>query len=130
MDIERIDPDLAHELLRADDTLIYLDVRTEEEFKGGHPPGAVNIPAFVRGPVGMIPACDFLEEVRARFGPDTSIIVGCLRGGRSMAAARQLVGAGYEHIRDMRGGWDGEMGPDGKISFDGWVRRGLPVSTQ
>ncbi len=63
MDIERIDPDLAHELLRADDTLIYLDVRTEEEFKGGHPPGAVNIPAFVRGPVGMIPACDFLEEV-------------------------------------------------------------------
>ena len=130
MDIERIDPNQVHDLMEADESLVYIDVRTAEEFAGGHPPRAVNIPVFHRGPGGMSPNPDFLQEVQGRFDTDADIVVGCLRGGRSMAAARQLIAAGYGRVRDMRGGWDGEMGPGGAIVFDGWNRRGLPVAKE
>ena len=38
--------------------------------------------------------------------------------------------AGYTNVVDMRGGWDGEMGPLGEIVYPGWSRRGLPISKE
>ena len=44
MDIKRIDPEEARELLDSGESYTYLDVRSEEEFAQGHVPGSVNIP--------------------------------------------------------------------------------------
>ena len=47
-----------------------------------------------------------------------------------MRAAQMLIQAGFSNVVDMRGGFDGEMGPGGVLTFEGWSRRGLPVSTE
>ena len=40
----QIPQDLAKEMMRADDSLVVVDVRTQEEFDGGHIPGAICVP--------------------------------------------------------------------------------------
>ena len=42
----------------------YLDVRTPDEFLGGHPVGAVNVPFSMIGPGGLMPNPMFLGVVR------------------------------------------------------------------
>jgi rhodanese-related sulfurtransferase len=127
MNIHRISPEETQALLAAIEGAVYLDVRTPEEFAGGHVPGAINVPVAVTSPKGMQPNPDFLPEVNARFGKDTTLITGCLRGGRSMRAAGVLISDGFVAVHDMRGGWDGELSTNGEVAYPGWTRRGLPV---
>ncbi len=127
MPIERISPEETKTALASDPTIVYLDVRTPEEFAGGHVPGAINVPIAMRGPTGMVPSPDFVDEVNVRFAKDTAIITGCLRGGRSLRAAGVLIENGFSRVLDMRGGWDGEMDGAGNVSFPGWQRLGYPV---
>ncbi len=128
VEIDRISPEDAQARLGSDEGWTYLDVRTEEEFEEGHVPGALNIPVAERTHQGMVPNADFLDQVRGELEPDAPVITGCLRGGRSLRAAGMLRDAGYTHVVDMRGGWDGELGPLGEIVYPGWTRRGLPIS--
>ena len=68
----------------------YLDVRTEGEFAAGHPPGAVNIPAFNAGPMGMQPNPDFMAEVEKVFtDKDADILV--------VGVAGEAAGMGVDH---------------------------------
>ena len=128
MNIRRIAPEDAHALLDSNESMVYLDVRTPGEFELGHVPQAINVPVAVSGPSGMTPNPDFLDECNARFSKDTPLVIGCLRGGRSLRAAGALIGDGFTDVVDMRGGWDGELGPSGEVTYPGWSRRGLPVS--
>ena len=128
MNIRRVDPDDAQSLLETNSASVYLDVRTPVEFERGHVPGAVNVPVAVSGATGMTPNPDFIDECNARFSKDTPLIVGCLRGGRSLRAAGALIGEGFTDVVDMRGGWDGEVDAAGTVTFPGWSRRGLPVA--
>jgi len=130
MSINRISPEETKELLDSDAEYIYIDVRTVDEFEAGHVPGSKNLPVLERGPAGMAPNSNFVAVAEANFAKDAKIITGCLRGGRSMRAAQMLVASGYSNVADMRGGFDGEMAPGGGIAYDGWARRGLPVSTE
>ena len=130
MPIERISPEEAKQKLDADEGYVYLDVRSTPEFAEGHAPGAVNIPLLERGPAGMTPNPDFLKQCEERFGKDEKLITACLRGVRSLKAADVLVSNGFTNVTDMRGGFDGEMGPGGQIAYDGWSRRGLPVEKE
>ena len=51
MPIKQTDPKGAHEVLTANPSAIYLDVRTEGEFANGHPAGAINVPVvFMQAP--------------------------------------------------------------------------------
>ena len=61
---------------------VLLDVRTEEEFKSGHVPGAINIPL------------DDLYSTDLDKG--TPLFVYCLSGARSRQACSYLKGQGYE----------------------------------
>ncbi len=132
MEIRRIEPQEAKDLLDSDAGYTYLDVRSKAEFQAGHAPGAVNIPIMDQNPQGpgMIPNPNFLEEVTEAFPEkSTPLVTACLRGGRSLKAAQILLQEGYTDIVDMRGGYDGEMGPGGQITVEGWARLGLPTET-
>ncbi|XP_044425404.1 rhodanese-like domain-containing protein 15, chloroplastic isoform X2 [Triticum aestivum] len=93
----------------------YLDVRTEGEFGGGRPAGAVNIPYMYSTGSGMAKNPHFLEQVSAIFGSDDELIIGCQSGKRSLMAAAELCSAGFTAVTDIAGG------------FSTWRENGLPV---
>lgn len=121
-----ITPEAALELME-DEGYVYVDVRTEAEFDGGHPAGAYNIPVRLRGPAGLVPNDAFVDVVAASFARDQKLIVGCQMGGRSQAAAGLLRAAGFTDVRDQGAGWGGKKDPFGGTAELGWQASGLPV---
>lgn len=72
---------------------VILDVRSKEEFNGGHVKGAINIPV------------DSLAVNASKLGgKDTYIITCCMSGGRSSVAKNILHTAGYNNVHNG-GGW-------------------------
>lgn len=63
---------------------LLLDVRTPQEFAGGHVEGAKNIPVQ-----------DLARRI-AELGPPRQIVVYCRSGGRSASAAQMLRQAGHD----------------------------------
>ena len=86
-------PDMGQELERFARTpgALLLDVRTEEEYAGGHVPGSRNVPLGTLGRAEL-PA-----------DPETPLFVYCLSGARSRQAASVLRRAGYAHVTDLGG---------------------------
>jgi phage shock protein E len=76
----------AHQLVSAGAVL--LDVRTPEEFSGGHLDGARNIPV------------DEVSQRLAEIPRDKTVVVYCRSGARSARAAGVLRRAGYQ-ARDL-----------------------------
>jgi rhodanese-related sulfurtransferase len=71
-----------------------LDVRTPEEFKGGHLKGAVLIP---------------VSEINQRISElasvkDRDLLVYCHSGGRSSSASQILRGHGFTKVHNLQGG--------------------------
>lgn len=123
-----IDPQTACQDLDHNGT-IYLDVRTEAEFRAGHVPGAYNVPIFTFDPArGMIANQDFPAVVDKVFPKDARIIVGCKSGQRSAQAADVLTRMGYRNLFNLRGGFAGEVDRLGRVIHPGWSGCGLPVS--
>eukprot|EP00775_Hariotina_reticulata_P009366 gene9366-9529_t len=94
----------------------YLDVRTPEEHRTSHIPGAINIPYSLMGSTGvMISNPAFVQQVRARF-PNSKqlLLVGCRTGSRS-ARAVALLQQYYPNLLEHTDG------------FVGWTAAGLPV---
>ena len=79
MDIKRIDPEEARELLDSEEGYTYLDVRSEEEFAKEHVPGSINIPVATRNPMGpgLVPNPEFTSHVQEQFDKDSRIISAC-----------------------------------------------------
>lgn len=74
------------------DKVLLVDVRTPEEFQGGHVPGSVNI---------SVDEIDRLEQ--AIPDKDAVILVYCRSGNRSATAAQALKDMGYKVIFDLGG---------------------------
>jgi len=130
MAVKEITPREAHDILKADASVVYIDVRTEREFATGHPAGAVNIPVAFPDPArGMMANEDFVKVVQANFAPDKRIIVGCQAGPRSTAASRMLEQAGFQDVSNMLGGFGGMRDQTGTVVAPGWAASGLPVSS-
>ncbi len=125
-ELKRVSPEDAKELL--DQGYTYVDVRSEPEFEAGHVPGALNVPLLHKGPQGMTPNPDFLAVMESAFAKTERLIVGCKSGGRSLKAAQQLLGAGYQDIVDLRTGWEGSRDDFGRPD-PGWSRKDLPIET-
>ena len=88
-----ITPEEARDRLDSDETIILLDVRSEEEFLGGHIPGAILIP---------------MDELARRAETELvdlgrTIIIYCRTGNRSDYAARLLARLGYVAVYDLGG---------------------------
>lgn len=107
--------------------IVYLDVRTPDEFRAIRPKlddvSVVNIPAFVYGDMGMAPAGEeFEEELRSKFDEDDLqggkiFFVGCKAGVRSAHAIARL----GQTMGGMRKGVNVAGG------MDEWWMGGLPV---
>lgn len=80
-----------------------LDVRTVNEFKNGHIPGAVNIPL------------DQLAAKLASVPDDVAVIVVCQSGNRSRTGADILARGGRKTVYNLNGG------------TMRWAMAGLPV---
>ena len=71
---------------------VLLDVRTPQEYAGGHIPGSKSIPLASLTHAGAV-----------TFQKDTPLFVYCYSGGRSRQAAGQLVRMGYVNTRNIGG---------------------------
>ena len=125
--VERISPQEAFE--RQSAGYVYVDVRSESEYKEGHPKGAVNVPLLHQGAHNMEPNSDFLQVIKANFAKDAKLVLGCHSGGRSMRAAHMLLEEGYTEVLEQRAGWDGRRDPFGQLVEPGWARAALPVAS-
>jgi phage shock protein E len=82
-----VDSARARELVGKGATLV--DVRSAEEYAGGHVEGAINVPvAELGGKMGQIPK-------------DRAVVVYCQSGMRSARAAGALKEAGYTEVYDL-----------------------------
>ena len=100
MGYKQITMDEAMEIFKQPGEYIILDVRTFEEFNGGHIPGAICIP---NENIGSEPLAELSDK-------DQLIYVYCRSGNRSKKAAQKLVDMGYTNIVEFGGiiDWKGE----------------------
>ncbi len=108
---------------------ILVDVRSVPEYEAGHPPGAYNVPWRHMTPRGMEPNEAFLQVMERAFGKDARLVLACRSGGRSLSAAEALRAAGFRHVLDQRGGFEGKKGLFGATQCEGWVELGFPVES-
>lgn len=96
---KRADINAGVEQYRSTSGAVLLDVRTAEEYAGGHIPGSVNVP------LGKLESVDQIAK------KDTPLFVYCYSGARSASAAAELEGNGYESVRNIGGiaGWRGPV---------------------
>jgi len=71
---------------------VLLDVRTPEEYRGGHIPGSKNVPLQAIGKV-----------VSVAENKDTTLYVYCYSGVRSRQAAGLLQRMGYRNVNNIGG---------------------------
>jgi rhodanese-related sulfurtransferase len=99
--------------------LVYIDVRSTQEFAEGHPVGAINIPLQEpdedTGQTMTNP--DFVRVMTTNFDPDTPLLIGCRTGGRSVRASQMLEVFGFSQLINVKGG------------FEGWTMCELPTAT-
>lgn len=86
-----------------DSGAVLLDVRSRQEHRAGHAPGAKNVPVDQLG--------DRLREIAST----RTVLTICQSGGRSARAAAILRDHGVQEVYDVRGG------------MTAWQRAGLPV---
>lgn len=83
----------ANNMMKEDDSVIVLDVRTAQEYKEGHIEGALLLPNTEIASK----ASEILADKSA------TILVYCRSGNRSASAAQDLVDAGYTNVYDFGG---------------------------
>ena len=90
--VPTISPDDLYEQRRSGPTPLILDVRTPEEFRLGHIPGAVNIPH---------------TELASRIGEvqqSHAVVLYCMQGPRARLGERTLLDAGVHNVFHLDGG--------------------------
>jgi phage shock protein E len=94
---------LAEHMAKHADHLFVLDVRSPEEFKEGHVPGAVNIPY------------DQMASRLADVPKDKDVVLYCRSGRRAGIAAEVLAANGYSRLSHLEG------------DMPAWIEKGRPV---
>ena len=100
----QIDQQEALSMMDKEIDYIILDVRTPEEFAGGHIPDAINIPVESIG----------TAEIPELSQKDQLIMVYCRSGNRSKTASKKLAEQGYTNIVEFGGinTWPGKIVTD------------------
>ena len=131
--IEDVSPTLAWEALQADPQAQLVDVRTDAEWTFVGVPdleGAGKRPVLI--PWQVYPAMqrhpDFVGAMRkAGLTPEHRIQFLCRSGVRSLAAAQAAQAAGFAHVCNVAGGFEGNPDRAGHRGVaEGWKAEGLP----
>jgi len=85
------------------DAPLVVDVRTPEEFRAGHIPGAINVPH------------DQVAARAAELSGEHGVAMYCMKGPRARLGEQALERAGVEDVLHVEGG------------FSAWQAAGLPV---
>jgi rhodanese-related sulfurtransferase len=127
-EIKEISCDEALAELQNDSAVVYLDVRSIQEFVQGHPIRAINIPILHFSPgMGMMPNDEFQKVVEANLSREARIVIGCKTGVRSARACEILTQLGFSNVANVRGGFVGVMDPFGRVIEPGWSLLDFPV---
>lgn len=96
----QVSVDEAIAIMQSESNYIILDVRTNEEFREKHIPGAINVPNEVISDYAIPELPD----------KDQLILVYCRSGRRSKEAAEKLANIGYTNVVEFGGiiDWTGE----------------------
>ncbi len=100
-----VTPDEAEKLLKEKKGLVVLDVRTAEEFKSGHLPGAKNLDFH---------ADDFAKQLAA-LDKSKEYLVHCAAGGRSARTCKLMDEDKFAGVYHMNGG------------YTAWQKAGKPI---
>jgi cysteine synthase/rhodanese-related sulfurtransferase len=103
-----IEPERAKELLDSPKRPALIDVRNPDEYRGGHAPGATNVPL----PELSAGGATGLPEDKS-----TPIVTMCKVGERSLYGMLLLKAMGYHDVKNVRGG------------LQAWTAAGLPTVT-
>jgi len=99
--------------------ILYIDVRSTQEFALGHPLGAINVPLSEpdedTGQTMANP--DFVRVMTTNFDSNAPLLIGCQTGGRSVRASQMLEAFGFSQLINVKGG------------FVGWTTCELPTAT-
>ena len=97
----QIDQETAKRMMEEDDGHVIVDVRRQDEYDGGHIPGAILIPNETIGS----------ERPEQLPNPDQIILIYCRSGNRSKQAAEKLAALGYTNLYEFGGilEWTGEV---------------------
>ena len=90
---KQISQETAKEMM-ADEAVLILDVRRQDEFDAGHIPGAVLLP---------VESIDEASAAAVIPGRDTVVLVYCRSGNRSKTASQALAELGYANIHEFGG---------------------------
>jgi len=127
----------AYEMLKADPEHTFLiDCRTRPEYEFvGHPPMAYNIPYMFWTLEGMKKNPNFVRDVVARFKKTDRLLIICRSGGRSRLATDILIEAGFGHVFNVLGGFEGDKVKDKNSIYygyrgyiNGWKHDELPYT--
>lgn len=103
--IKDVTPDEAAKIIKENKDVVVLDVRTPDEFKGGHIKGATNINFQDK---------DFAKKIAA-LDKSKTYIIHCAAGGRSGRACAQIKDMKFEKMFHLKSG------------FSAWEESGKPV---
>ena len=103
--VGHVDAKGARKLLADKPEVVVLDVRTPEEFAGGHVAKALNLD---------FNAPDFKERL-GQLDREKTYVVHCAAGGRSTRSLGRFQELGFKSVIHLDGG------------FNGWVQAGFPV---
>ena len=130
-DIPEISSREAYEMIIKDPAIRLVDVRSIAEYYFvGHPEMAANVPfAFWdEKSQTLVPNDHFLEDIKARYKPEETLIFICRSGGRSLKAARQVREAGFSKVSSVKDSFEGEPDARGYRTVNGWKNSGLPYA--
>ena len=99
MSYQNLPPAAAHETLQKNSAIKVLDVRTEPEYQIHRIPGALLLPV------------DEIERRHGELDPETTYLVTCEHGIRSVATCEFLTAMGFLNLINLVGGmaqWVGE----------------------
>ena len=132
-----VTPAQCHDFLKSSKESVLIDVRTQAEWSFVGLPNLENTPnqpvlqqwqqypQMSVDPEFVAHLTRSLEDIG--LGVDAKLYFLCRSGGRSLAAAKAMTAAGYEHTYNITGGFEGDPDENGhRGATGGWEAAGLP----
>ena len=115
----QITQEQAKKMMVQNDGHLIVDVRRQDEYDGGHIPGAICVPNESIAD----------ERPAALPDPDQILLVYCRSGRRSKEAAAKLAALGYTHVYEFGGilDWTGEITADEAADAADAAKRPRPI---